>query len=198
MHKQSVFTAWSADTLDKTWWWLREEPSAWSIEDGVLKLRSLPGTLWGTNNTARNMLFRPAIHVESGLTSEVNVTNHPQLQGEQAGLIWYNDEANYIKLVKECLAGTIWIVLAREENDEAVLVSKIPFTAESAQLRLTFSGQIIEGLAQATKDDPWEKVGECAIVNADVVHPGVFTHGGPEDEERWISLHNYHLYISGE
>ena len=42
------------------WVWLREVPAAWRVGDGVLSLRSLPGTLWGETNTARNFLLRPA------------------------------------------------------------------------------------------------------------------------------------------
>ena len=49
--------------------------------------------------------------LQDGLSSEVTVTNHPENQGEQAGLIWFHDEANYIKLVKESLEGSEWIVL---------------------------------------------------------------------------------------
>ena len=196
MHKKSLFKAWSTETLDDMWWWLREDPASWLLKEKALLMRTLPGTLWGTNNSATNILLRPEIGIESGLTSQVTVTNQPQIQGEQAGLIWYNDEDNYIKLVKELLNGTVWIVLAREQAEKATLVAKIPMLTESARLRLTLTGQIVNGWARSSDSDSWEKVGECALVNNDRVHLGVFTHGGPAEEERWVSLRQFHIFIS--
>jgi regulation of enolase protein 1 (concanavalin A-like superfamily) len=194
LDKQSLFKAWSTGELDQLWWWLREEPTAWSLKNNALYLRTLPGTLWGTNNTAKNILLRPEIPIESGLTSEVTVTNKPAQQAEQAGLIWFNDEANYVKLVKESLEGAVWIVLAREQADNPTLVAKIPMHTDSARLRLTLTEHTVVGWAQPADSDSWLKVGECALVNEETVHLGVFTHGGPVDEERWVTLRKFHIY----
>lgn len=198
MREQKLFEAWCAETLDEKWWWLREDPSAWSLMNNTLHLRTLPGTLWGTNNTAKNILLRPGILIEPGLTSEVTVTNHPEQQGEQAGLIWYHDEANYIKLVKESLQGSIWIVLGREQADDPTLVAKIPISSESARVRLKLTGQTVVGWVQPDGRGPWEKVGECSLVNEDTVQLGAFTHGGSADAERWVTLHGFLIYKSGE
>ena len=78
--------------------------------------------------------MRPLQVTVAGLTIEVSVCNQPVLQGEQAGLIWYVDDANYIKLVKESPDNRIWIVLAREEHDEPALVDEVPVVADTARL----------------------------------------------------------------
>ena len=191
MREQKFFKAWYDETLDAQWWWLREEPSAWSLENKSLHLQTLPGTLWGTTNTAKNILLRPEMPIEPGLTSEVTVTNHPEHQGEQAGLIWYHDEANYIKLVKESLEGSEWIVLGREQDDSPQLIARIPVATGTARLRLSLEEQTLVGWAQPECDGPWEKVGACELVNTDTVCLGVFTHGGEPDAERWVTLRDF-------
>jgi regulation of enolase protein 1 (concanavalin A-like superfamily) len=193
--RQNLFQAWKNEQLDNNWWWLREDPQAWSLKNHALHLKTLHGSLWGKSNNAKNILLRPKTSVVSGLTLEVTVTNQPVLQGEQAGLILYIDEANYIKLVKECLDETQWIVLAREQDDNPALVAKIPCATESAQLRLTITGSMVEGWVCMPGTESWIKVGECALLIEDSAHPGVFTHGGAEEAERWVTLRDFYIYI---
>jgi regulation of enolase protein 1 (concanavalin A-like superfamily) len=194
MKKQSLFQAWNTDTLDQSWSWVREDTTAWSLENTKLSLKTLPGTLWGENNTARNILLRPETSVESGFSSEVTVTNKPEYQGEQAGLIWYNDNANYIKLVKESLGGQVWIVLAREQADTPVLVAKFPIHTMTVCLRLTFMDDMVTGWVKPAGSETWSRVGECSLVNDSVTQPGVFTHGAPADSDRWVTLSHFQIY----
>lgn len=175
------------------WGWLREEPAASRVGDGVLYLRSLPGTLWGDNNTARNFLLRPAQAQRDGLASEVTVTNHPELQGEQGGMNWYFDDDNYVKFIKECLQGSVWIVLAREEDGQAVLVNKLPVETESARLRLSLVDGTMVGQFRTSDDGEWQTVGTCAPVEKGDVKVGLYTHGGPADEEHWAELRDFRV-----
>ncbi len=182
--------------LAKGWTWMWESPEAWRVGDGVLHVRALPGTLWGEQNNAHNILIRQETQVVAGLTSEVSVTNAPMLQGEQAGLIWFIDEAHYVKLVKENLEGTEWIVLAREEDDKGVLVSKLAIDANSARLRLSYADGKLTGERMAANEDTWQTVGECAALSGTSVRLGVFAHGGPEEEEHWAELCRFCSYAT--
>ena len=195
MHKQNLFQAWNTDTLDKSWCWIREDTTAWSLDNSKLLLKTLPGTLWGENNTARNILLRSEFTIVPGFTSEVTVKNKPEFQGEQAGLIWYNDDANYIKLVKENLGGQVWIVLAREQADFPVLVAKVPIQTVTVCLRLTLVDNMVIGFVQPSGSKVWSRVGECALVNDIATQPGVFTHGAPVDSDRWVTLSHFHIYL---
>ncbi len=175
------------DALAADWLWLREEPSAWCAAEGTLHLRALPGTLWGANNTARNFALRPAQPLREGLAAEVTVTNQPVIHAEQAGMIWYCDDDNYVKFIKESLDGTVWIIMAREEEGQSALVNRIPALAETVRLRLTLvEGQVTGQFCIA--DGDWQTVGACAPVQKGDVHIGLFTHGGPADEEHWAQF----------
>ncbi|MBN1248736.1 MAG: hypothetical protein JXC32_13840 [Anaerolineae bacterium] len=195
MSKSNVFEEPFEGTLREGWTFIAEAPEAVRVGDGVLHLRTLPGTLWGERNDAHNILIRPETEVVEGLTSEVTVTNAPVLQGEQAGMNWYVDKATYVKLVKENLGGTVWIVLAREENDVGTLVNRIPMTAGTVRLRLSLRDDTVVGESRAEGDTAWTTVGTCAPPPSTTVRPGIFSHGGPDDEERWAELSAFTSYV---
>lgn len=183
------------DGLRQGWSWVREMPDAWQVTEGVLRLRTLPGTLWGDRNDACNLLLRPKEMAVRGLTAEVSVYNQPLVQGEQAGLIWYADDANYIKLVKESLEGRIWIVLAREEDDEPALVERVPIVADTARLRLTLDDAGVAAAYLVPESETWQPVGTCAPLPHGMLQPGIFTHGGPADVERWSEFSLFTLLV---
>jgi regulation of enolase protein 1 (concanavalin A-like superfamily) len=193
MSEQQIFEESFDGGLERAWRWVREAPEAWRIEDGVLQLRTLPGTLWGERNNAKNLLLRPERPIVAGLTSMTTVFNQPQLQGEQAGLIWYVDDANYVKFIKESLEGSVWIVMAREEDDAPVLVNKVPYLPETVRLRLRYTRSKMVGQYWADDLGTWVTVGECEPLPFPSVQLGLFTHGGPEDEARWAQFTQFSI-----
>jgi regulation of enolase protein 1 (concanavalin A-like superfamily) len=181
--------------LSDGWAWIHEEPKAWKIGHNALHLRTLPGSLWGEINNAHNFLLRPAINLTEGLTIQVNVTNYPQLMGEQAGLIWYHDDDNYIKLVKESLNGEEWIVLAREEAGEPKLINKTTIMGASAEIQFALRETKILGQFRTSAEQDWTEVGECAWIKENKPYIGLFTHGGPKDFERWAVFQGFSIFI---
>ena len=184
-----------AGDMDQEWRWVHERPDAWKIGNGKLKLQTLPGTLWGEANNAHNFLLRSTDHIENGFATRVVVTNHPQLMGEQAGLIWYYDDDNYIKLVKESLEGVEWIVLAREQASQPELIDKTPISVKTAELRLVVLDGIVQGQFCISPEDGWQYVGECALVGDTAPWIGLFTHGGPEEIERWVEFKDFSILV---
>jgi regulation of enolase protein 1 (concanavalin A-like superfamily) len=188
MTETLVFEEEFEGALERDWRWVREEPEAWRLEDGVLHVRTLPGTLWGERNNAKNLLLRPERPAALGLASMVTVFNQPMLQGEQAGLIWYVDDANYVKLIKESLEGSVWIVMGREEDDAPVLVNRVPYLPETVRLRLLYSREKMIGQYWADDTATWITVGECEPLPYPQVQLGLFSHGGPEDKAHWAQF----------
>ena len=179
--------------LNRNWIWVHEQSDAWKLADGVLQLRTLPGTLWGEANNAHNFLLRPVEEMPNGLASRVIVTNHPSLMGEQAGLIWYQDDDNYIKLVKESLEDKQWIVLACEQGGQPELIAKTQIAAETAELQLTYLNGVVQGQFRASSKEDWQAVGACPLLEGASPKIGLFTHGCPEDVERWVEMRNFAL-----
>jgi len=99
-----VACAWRDDftspTLDPAWAWVREDATHWSLVDrpGYLRLRTQGGELGGPWNDVRNILVRD---VPSGdFTVETKLDFSPAQDYQQAGLLIYQDDDNYIKLTR--------------------------------------------------------------------------------------------------
>jgi len=113
--------------------------------------------------------------------------------GKQAGLIWYQDDDNYIKLVKESLEGKEWIVLAREVGGQSELIAKARIVAETAELQLIYLDGVVQGQFRTSSKDSWQAVGECPFLEGTNLKIGLFTHGGPKDIERWVEMRSFSL-----
>jgi regulation of enolase protein 1 (concanavalin A-like superfamily) len=185
-----------AGKLNPDWIWVHEQSEAWKVADGVLYMQTLPGTLWGDANNAYNFLLRSVDEMPNGLISKVTVTSYPRLMGEQAGLIWYLDDDNYIKLVKECLDAKEWIVLAREQDGQPELINKTRILVESAELQLVLLDGNVHGQFRPSSKENWQTVGECPLLEAASLKIGLFTHGGPRDIKLWVELRSFALLIN--
>jgi hypothetical protein len=191
MSGKTVYEDHFSSDMDKGWSWVREKRECWRTGEGKLLVRTLPGTLWGDRNDAANILLRAAPKEITAI--EVAVTNHPELGGEQAGLIWYASDGDYIKLVKESLADGVFIVMAREEDDKPSVSGKIPVTSVSANLRLSLTNGRIVGEYSVGSGEDWQRVGECEPIVGDRLMVGLFTHGGPKDTERWVEFESFRI-----
>ena len=195
MSGKLVFKDGFASDLGEGWSWIREDSASWEVAGGVLRIRTLPGSLWGEGNDAKNVLVR-AIPEMVEYATEAFVTKLPEEGGEQAGLLWYLDDANNIKLVKEMVGGRLVIVMAREEADQPGVVGEVPFGPARAQLRLALTGGIVRGYYRPSGEEDWQPIGECAPVEGARV--GLCTHGRvPETEERWAEFEDFSVYELG-
>ena len=81
------------------WAWIRENPATHRLAPNGLEIRLEPGGLMGGGKDAKNILVRPLPEKASAVG--VNLRFDPVEQYEQAGLILYGDDDNYIKLVRK-------------------------------------------------------------------------------------------------
>lgn len=105
--------------LNDAWYWIREKPGAWKVENGKLMLRSLPGYVYIDNNNAPNVLLRKAPVTSGALTVEVFLENQPELRYEHAGLYWYYDDDNYVCILKEWMGTEVLVRLITEKDSKA-------------------------------------------------------------------------------
>jgi hypothetical protein len=177
----------------KGWSWIREKAGAWKAGADGLALQTLPGTLWAKTNTAENVLVRP-MPAARGVTTEVTVTATMAEISEQAGLIWYAGDDNYIKLVKE-QKETAYAILAREEEGAARTYGRIPVVGPEVRLRLSQSNGRVWADAWMPEFGVWQFVGECAPLAASGLRAGFFTHGAPAGSSRWARFQGFRLAV---
>ena len=129
--------------LKDGWSWVREDRAAWRVTEKGLEIRTQPGNMWGGANDAKNLLKRDAPVAEGkALEVKVTVTNAPTGQYEQAGITWYHDDSNMVKLVKEQVNGKIHVVMGREEGDQTRTIALVPQPGTTFELRFRVAGHV--------------------------------------------------------
>ena len=190
------------DALDKEppsppWAWVRAEPEHRRVQDGKLQIRALRGTLWKADrNDAKNLLVRPW-PAEAGVDADIAVTVSfaPERGGEQAGVMLYVGDDDYIKIVREFLEGKRWIVMAREEKGTATPLDKVEEPANEVTLCLERRGGAVEGFYTVAGKDERKRVGRGDLPRAtgdEQPKICLFAHGGPNEaaEARWATFSN--------
>ena len=169
--------------LSEGWSWVREQPQTWSLRKGALVVRTLPGTLWGSTNTAKNLLLRELPSHESDWAAEVRVSLHPSLDGEQAGLLLYGDDDNYIKLVKE-YKDRAYAILVREQNQSGKTIGRLPISEDAVELRLVSRAGVVQAYMREGSAGAWRLVGECEPLPRSGLRIGLLTHVSPGETDR--------------
>lgn len=184
-----------AGKLGDGWTWVREDAASWKVDAGALKLKCLPGSIWYKKNDAKNLLVRrpPMAGTEAAPVSiEVTLDSAPEANAEQCGLFLYFDDANYVKLVRECNKGKPGIVMAREQKG---IPESLPPKEElkgPIQLRIVWSGVKLSGSYKAAGD--WVALGDYDLPASDAeLKIGLAAHGAPADADRWATFTGFRI-----
>ena len=96
---------------------MRHEPDGYAVADGKLTLPAAHGDFFGNGpNNNPNILLQPA--PSGAWTAETRMTFDPNENYEQAGLLVYGDDANYVK-ADYVHANGRGLEFLREANNEA-------------------------------------------------------------------------------
>ncbi len=175
--------------LQAGWQWVREDQAEWRIRDNQLEVRSQPGRIWGGND-AKNVLLRGPLKPQN-LAASVNVAHKPAEKWEQAGLLWYVDDDNFVKLISEHIDGKMYVVTAREQGGQGTVVGKIEVPAANLQLRLRVQAGRLTGQWRLQPGDPWSDAGTCEFDAKGEPRFGLFTQNGPPNEIRWVRFDDF-------
>ena len=91
-------TEFDSSDLDSGWFWLREAPSEWGLQErpGTLSIATGNGDMRSSANSSRNVLLREAPSTDYVL--ETYVLFDPTENYQKAGLIVYADDGNWVSL----------------------------------------------------------------------------------------------------
>jgi beta-glucosidase len=97
---KSVGDEFKASALGKQWNWVRENPADWSLSKnaGSLVITSAKGDIQAANNNAENILLQSA-NTDWTIDSKLVFSRKPSGFSQNGGLLAYQDDDNYIKLV---------------------------------------------------------------------------------------------------
>lgn len=103
---RSVTDQFSNVTLGKHWSWVRENPANWSLtkKTGSLVITSAGGDIQAASNNAENILLQSA-NTDWTITAKLIFSRRPSGFSQNGGLIAWQDDDNYVKLVYSSGAG---------------------------------------------------------------------------------------------
>jgi len=87
-------------TLGERWNWVRENKANWSLSEspGYLVISSQKGDIQGASNNAENILLQSA-NTDWTIESKIVFSRRATSPDQQGGLVAYQDDDNYVKLV---------------------------------------------------------------------------------------------------
>jgi beta-glucosidase len=97
---KSVSDEFNSTTLGSQWSWVRENKNDWNLSKtpGSIVIKGQKGDIVGASNTAENILMQSA-NTDWTLLSKVTFSRKPSSFNQQGGIIAWQDDDNYIKLV---------------------------------------------------------------------------------------------------
>lgn len=192
------------------WEIVREEKIGWKHdEDGALSIFGKTGSIWGTREFRLEHFHvdePPVVNIflaNDGDNSvrgfSLDVKCFPKIHGGQAGIVYYVDDLNYVKLVLEGnKSGGTMIILAVQADGEAEVSHKVgAYENDGAsfhplQLRFLPVSDLEVGLAIHISGNGFNEV----IHSDKVVRNGRFgfmahsLEASIESEHRWASFRN--------
>jgi regulation of enolase protein 1 (concanavalin A-like superfamily) len=131
-----------AVTLGPQWFWIREDPSYWSLRlrPGCLRVTTQQGDLAGTLYfNARNLLLQGTRSGDFEIETHLWIT--PSYDYQQGGLLVYENDDNYVKLARSHVLkdGGNVIELVKEVAGK-LSVQSLRIAATEIYLRLTKTG----------------------------------------------------------
>ena len=106
----------SSDQLSPFWSWVNEDITHWSLtqRSGYLRIITQQGDLMESQNDAHNILLQSAPVGDFEIQTKVDLD--PTENYQQAGLVVYQDDDNYIKIVRIFSNGGTYVAAANEVN----------------------------------------------------------------------------------
>jgi beta-glucosidase len=113
----------SGRAVSTQWTWVRRDPSAEALSAGSLVIAPEPGTLAGFANNGRNLLVEPALGNWT-MAAKLSVNAPPSVEGQQAGILVYEDSNDYLQLGWEYTAGAARLTETTEDSRSGIPVTQ--------------------------------------------------------------------------
>jgi beta-xylosidase len=148
-------------TLDTRWFWVREKPVSWSLETqpGFLTIVCDQGDLYESHNDNSNTLLSKTDAPDFQIETKVNLK--PLADFEQAGLVIYYNDDNYVKLIRIFSEGSK-VELLCESRGKGSSPIQLLSSASTVYLRLVKKGSSYTGF-YSTNGADYRRVGSFTL-----------------------------------
>ena len=178
--------------LEEDWKWIRESSSEWSLEEGILKLRTQPDRIWAGEGSKNLLITKLPIGERAQAFADVELVDAIG-KWEQCGLLVYQDDDHFVKLIVEHSDGPHFVVMAHELGGKRKVVTKTEIPVNRAQLRLEVEGDEVRGYWRLSESEPWQLASATPSPDLETRRFGLFSQDGPRDEERYALVRQLSL-----
>jgi beta-glucosidase len=95
--RPAINDSFNGSSVGTQWTWIRQDPATEVVSGGYLRIATQQGDLNGDAAPGANILLQPALGNWT-ITTKMVVSSPPSIPGQQAGIIAYQDDQNYLKL----------------------------------------------------------------------------------------------------
>lgn len=163
--------------LDSHWSWVREDNTKWSLtsNSGFMTLTTQFGGIESTNTSAKNILLKNSVGDHYSLETKLNLA--PTQDYQQAGLVMYNDDNNFIKLVKAYITSGVRLQFAKETAGSTAVIAEVAAPAGAdIHLRLTKTGSRYNAY-YSTDGVAWTLIGSGTALGS-IAKDGLIAYNG--------------------
>jgi regulation of enolase protein 1 (concanavalin A-like superfamily) len=169
----------SGQALNPRWHWAREDPTHWSLSaaPGFLRITTQQKDISGTENTAPLLLQSLAPYASQDFNLQTRVTITPTANSQQAGLIVYGDDDNYVKLTHGYLEGPTFDFTQEVAGAVQSIRVPAPKNANTFYLRILKLAKNYYAYYSANGSD-WTVIGTHPNVNIPPLEVGLLAFNG--------------------
>jgi beta-glucosidase len=188
-----------AAPIGPRWSFIRRDPSSETQAGGSYTIAPQPGNL--DNHTARNLLLEPALGNWT-ITAKLTFSSPPPQAGQEAGIIAYTDDNDYLKFDLENDSRNVQLAETTEDSLSGAPASQLLATFQGANrlgntlwLKMVKSGQRYTTYFSTDGSNfvPFYNVG----ANLTNVKVGVFGFGGLTNAGLRVSFANFAVHNTG-
>lgn len=147
---KGVSDEFNSGKLSSAWSILREDASAWSLDGTALKIKASEGDISESNDGAGNIFLQSA-NSDWTVTTKISCSRTPGLPSQNAGLLAYQDDDNFVKFVyaapgfrrEQSGAGSLQLSCESDGNSKAnvsVSLNDVELSWNTLWLRLVKRG----------------------------------------------------------
>ena len=171
----------NSSTLGSQWSWVREDNTHWSLTaaPGYMRITTQGGDIYGTGNTAKNILTQNAPSGDWSIVTKLTFPAKPSVNYQQSGLIVYQNDDNYVKLIRIYSGGNKFEYckeIAAAASYEQVADN---LTETTVYLKITKSGNNYSGYYSVDGTN-YTQVGTTQTVSLSSIKVGLVSFGGTE------------------
>ncbi|MCD9021456.1 DUF1349 domain-containing protein [Cohnella silvisoli] len=169
----------STSTLNSMWSWVRQDSTKWSLtaNPGSMQISTQPGELYQTTNDAKNILLRNA--PDGDWTMKVKLAFNPTTAGQQAGVIVYQDDNNYLKLVRSYTASNRISFQKEVGGTFDNTYELLGVTATTVFLKIAKLGTTYTAYYNTDGSETWILLAQTTISGLNNTKVGLISYGGP-------------------